>query len=208
MACNTNINIASGPTVIRIYEAIVQNYSGSIYMNIIADDGSTISINLGSQVLRFASGSGNHGFGFRASGNSLLLETPQPLTSGSNVIFNSVTAGNSVFKDNTNISGSLSVRNVLQKNQFILVNSASAASDGGFIVRSGSSYSGIGFGWDDSAKRFGIQVNNRLHFNSSSISPEAYVAQVVDVDGGQNDSAIFQKTGNIRISGSEAYIYV
>lgn len=183
--------------VIKIYDATFSALSGSFMLNVKADDGSLISINLNTQQLRFASGSDDHGFGFRVSGNSVFLETPQSLTSGSNVIFRNIKA-----------SGSIHTDKIYSKNKFILMNSGSATGDGGIVIRSGSNYSGTAMGWDNSSKRFGVRINDKLHVTASALTPEAYISNVIDINNGHVEKPLLQKSGNIRISGSDVYIWI
>lgn len=97
---------------------------------------------------------------------------------------------------------------LLVADRFVMFNSGSATGDGGFIVQSGSDGTGVGFGWDVSATRFALQLNKRLHPSGSAIAPDAYIAAVVDFDGGMANLSIHQKRGNIMISGSNAWIYI
>jgi hypothetical protein len=93
------------------------------------------------------------------------------------------------------------------EDRFIFLNSGSATGDGGFIVSSGSNGYGVALGWDDSALRWGIQQNTLLTLSASAMVPEAYMAAIVDVDGGLADNIAFQKNGNIKIESGEVYIY-
>lgn len=130
-----------------------------------------------------------------------------------------LTVGNSTFGTDVVIAGNLTVQgtttiinvdNLTVEDRFILLNSGSATGDGGFIVQSGSAtaFNGVAFGWDDSAGRWGVQQDVLLTHSSSAMTTEGYFAVVVDVDGGQSDSLSYQKSGNLRISGSEAYIWI
>lgn len=125
-----------------------------------------------------------------------------------------VTFGNDVvIPGNLTVLGTttaLEVTNLVVEDKFILLNSGSATGDGGLIIQSGSAtaFNGIAFGWKESAARWGFQQNTLLTHSSSVLAPEAYSVAVVDVDGGQTDSVTYQKSGNIRVSGSQAYIWV
>jgi hypothetical protein len=126
-------------------------------------------------------------------------------------------AGTVTFGNNVVIPGNLTVlgdttvldvTNLLVEDKFILLNSGSATGDGGIIVQSGSAFNGVALGWKESAARWGVQQNTLLTHSSSVLAPEAYVGVIVDVDGGMTDSITYQKSGNIRVSGSQAYIWV
>lgn len=123
-----------------------------------------------------------------------------------------VTFGNDVvIPGNLTVLGTttaLDVTNLLVEDKFILLNSGSATGDGGIVIQSGSAFNGVAFGWKESAARWGFQQNTLLTHSSSVLVPEAYSVVVVDVDGGQTDSITYQKSGNIRVSGSQAYIWV
>jgi len=117
---------------------------------------------------------------------------------------------------NAHISGRLTVvgtasfqhvNSIAVADRFVLLNSGSIGGDGGIVIYSGSNV-GYAFGWDAAATRFAFQQNNKFNATSSAMTPDAYVAAVVNVDGGQLDVAMYQKVGNIKISGSAAWIYV
>lgn len=113
-------------------------------------------------------------------------------------------AGNLVVLGTTT---QLQITNLDIEDRFIYLNSGSTSGDGGIVVSSGSNGNGVAFGWDDSAARWGIQQNVLLTRSSSVMAPEAYMAAVVDVDGGMSDLNYFQKNGNIKIQGGEVFIY-
>lgn len=125
-----------------------------------------------------------------------------------------VTFGNNVvIPGNLTVLGDTIVQNVANltvEDKFILLNSGSATGDAGIIIQTGSAtaFNGVVFGWDDSAARWGVQQNTLMPHSASVLSPEAYMSLIVDVDGGMTDSTTYQRTGNIRISGSQAYIWI
>lgn len=127
-----------------------------------------------------------------------------------------LTVGSSTFGTNTVIAGNLSVlgttinlniTNAAVEDRFILLNSGSAAGDGGIIVQTEASYSGVVWGWDDSATRWGFQNNVKLSSTASVIAPDAFGCAVVDINAGMTDIATHQKNGNIKVSGSNIFIY-
>lgn len=133
-------------------------------------------------------------------------------TFGSNIL----TVNGSTFGQDTTIAGNLTVlgttiqlqiANLNIEDRFIYLNSGSSTGDGGLVVSSGSAGNGVAFGWDDSAARWGIQQQTLLTLSSSALAPEAYMAAVVDVDGGQTVMNYHLRNGNIRIESGEIYIY-
>jgi hypothetical protein len=141
------------------------------------------------------------------------------LTSAAGLTYDgtNVTIGTSTFGTNVVVAGdltvngdvvSLNVTNINVEDRFILLNSGSATGDGGIIIQSGSSFTGAAFGWDASAYRWGYQQETKLGTTATALAPEAYAVMVIDVDGGQTELEAFRKNGNIRVSGSDVYIYV
>jgi hypothetical protein len=140
------------------------------------------------------------------------------LTSNAGFTFDGtlLTVGSSTFGSDTVIAGNLTVlgtttniniTNLNVEDRFILLNSGSSTGDGGFIVQTETGMSGSMFGWDDSATRFGMQINTKVGADESVITPDAYIVSVVDIDGGMSDVAIHQKNGNIKTNAGEIYIY-
>lgn len=126
------------------------------------------------------------------------------------------TINGSTFGQDVVVAGDLTVLgNVVQlqitnlniEDRFIYLNSGSSTGDAGFIFGSGSLGNGVAFGWDDSAARFGIQQTTLLTLSSSVLAPEAYMAAVFDIDGGQSLTNYSARNGNIRVEAGEIYIY-
>jgi hypothetical protein len=97
---------------------------------------------------------------------------------------------------------SIQTENLLVEDQFILINSGSGAADGGIVVNG----AGVAFGYDNSAGRWSLDSAGALA-NQTSISTDAFVAGVVDVDAGHSDIAAYQKNGNIKVDSGAIYIY-
>ena len=49
-----------------------------------------------------------------------------------------------------------------------------ASGDGGFLVGSESGFNGSAFVFDDSADRFGVQIDTQLAHDATTSTPEAY----------------------------------
>ena len=115
--------------------------------------------------------------------------------------------GDRTFSNNVTIGGNLTVTgttieqqvtNLNVEDQFILLNSGSAAADAGFVVNG----QGSAFGWDESASRFAFDFAGAT-WNQTSITSDAFAAAVVT-----SDDANYRYNGNIRIDGEDIYIYV
>jgi len=129
----------------------------------------------------------------------------QDVATNANVQFANITAtGNLVVEGNTT---NAQVANLLVEDRFALFNSGSASGDGsgdgGMIIQTEANFSGVAFGWDQSAGRFGTQVDTKLAQDAVAIAPDAYVASVVTAD-----DATYHKNGNIKVEGGEIYLYV
>lgn len=156
--------------------------------------------------------------GSGATNRVAVFSDADTLTSDANFTFlsNVLTVNGSTFGQDVTIAGNLTVlgttiqlqiANLNIEDRFIYLNSGSSTGDGGIVVSSGSAGNGVAFGWDDSAARWGIQQQTLLTLSSSALAPEAYMAAVVDVDGGQTVMNYHLRNGNIRIESGEIYIY-
>lgn len=156
--------------------------------------------------------------GSGSAGRVAIWSDTDTVVSDANFTYSSnvLTINGSTFGQNVTIAGDftvlgnttiLNVNNLMVEDKFILLNSGSSTGDGGLIIQSGSSFNGVAYGWDDSAQRWGFQQATLLTQSSSVMTPEAYAAAVVDVDGGLTDIAMFQRNGNIKVTGGDIYIY-
>lgn len=114
-----------------------------------------------------------------------------------------------LFQGDITVQGTASfqnTQNLLVADRFVLFASGSnTTGDGGIIVQQGTQNIGELYGYDSGVQRWGF--TGSFDATSTSYAPEAYIAAVVDVDGGQSDIVKYQKNGNIRVSGSDIYIY-
>ena len=111
---------------------------------------------------------------------------------------------------NLQVNGSqtaISSSNLLIADRFALFNSGSGATgDGGFLVGSGSSGNGSAFVFDDSADRFGVQIDTQLAHDATTSTPEAYTSlYVLNANTG---SATYAVKGNLKIDDSNGDIYI
>ena len=103
----------------------------------------------------------------------------------------------------------LNVANLDVEDRFILLNSGSAAGDGGIVINQGSQ-TGAALGYDQSDTRFAIQLS--LAATATTITPDAFVTNTVEGGSGVNTpsgvSANLSKKGNIFIGDNEdIFIY-
>lgn len=97
---------------------------------------------------------------------------------------------------------SIQTENLLVEDKFILINSGSSAADGGIVVNG----AGAALGWDNSEGRWSLDSAGALA-NQTTISTDAFVAGVVDIDAGHVDISAYQKNGNIKVDSGTIYIY-
>ncbi len=118
-------------------------------------------------------------------------------------------AGGVTIEGNLTVQGSqtiVSSSNLLVEDKFILLNSGSNAGDGGLVVQNGSDNQGSAFVFDDSADRWGFQVD--LNHTATTSTPTAYAAAAVKTTGSP-PPAVYNKNGNIQIDNDgDIFIYV
>ena len=111
----------------------------------------------------------------------------------------SIGAGTSTvtFGDNVRINGDLTifgdtvqqnVANLLVEDKFILLNSGSAAGDGGIIVQTNASFAGAALVFDDDINRWAVGAEDKLAQNATSVdSATAGFQFIVSVSGSAKD---------------------
>jgi len=97
---------------------------------------------------------------------------------------------------------SIQTANLLVEDKFILVNSGSSAADGGIVVNG----AGVALGWDNDEGRWSLDSAGAVA-DQNTITTDAFIAGVVDIDAGLSDIAAYQKNGNIKTDSGEIYIY-
>lgn len=126
---------------------------------------------------------------------------------------NDVTIGNDLtVTGDLTVQGTqtnLNVANLDVEDRFILLNSGSAAGDGGIIINQGSQ-TGAALGYDQSDTRFAIQMS--LAATATAIAPDAFVTNTIEGASGVNTpsgvAANVTKKGNIFIGDNEdIFIY-
>lgn len=149
----------------------------------------------------------NIGAGTGVTVNANDIAIGQDVATTANVTFatasisQNLTVGGDLIVQGTQTS--VNTTNLLVEDRFILMNSGSAAGDGGFIVQTEAGFTGAAFGWDDSEGRFGLQIGTKLAQDATAITPDAYASAVVT-----SDDANYRKNGNIRVQSGDIYIYV
>jgi hypothetical protein len=118
-------------------------------------------------------------------------------------------AVNTLFQGDITVQGTASFQsteNLLVSDRFVLFASGSnAAGDGGIVVQQGVQNFGELYGFNNSAARWGF--TSSFDATATSFTPDAYIAAVVDVDGGQIMVPKYEKNGNIKVDGGDIYIY-
>lgn len=152
-----------------------------------ADSGTNDTFN-SSETLTFA-GTANE-VNTTVTNNQIQIGLPDDVTIGGalTVTGDLTVTGNTIEQQVTNLN---------VEDQFILLNSGSAAQDAGFVVNG----QGAALGWDESENRFALDFAGAT-WNQTSITSDAYIAAVVT-----SEDANYAKNGNIRIDGDDIYIY-
>jgi hypothetical protein len=146
------------------------------------------------------------------SGGTATIGLPNDVTIGNDLtVTNDLgVTGNAVFENDIIVKGTASfesTENLEVADRFILLASGSTADgDGGIVIQTAANKTGKVFGWDGATSdRWGIATG--FDPANSSYSPEAYMAAVVDIDGGQSDTSAYQKVGNIKVDNGDIFIY-
>ena len=90
-------------------------------------------------------------------------------------------SGGVIVDGNLDVNGSLTTidsTNLRVADRFIYASSGSTSGDGGLIVGTGASGVGTAFGYDDSAKRWGLTKEDDTAENATSIAPRQFVVSV------------------------------
>ena len=122
-----------------------------------------------------------------------------------------ISVTNAVVTGDLTVNGTASfanTENLLVADRFVLFASGSTiVGDGGIVVQQSTQNVGQLFGYQGTGgvNRWGL--DSAFDASGTSFTPEAYMAAVVDIDGGQSDTARYQKNGNIKIDSGDIYIY-
>ena len=131
----------------------------------------------------------------------------QSLRSGDNVSFSNLTLSGDLVVNGTTTT--INTSNLEVEDRFIFLNegsgSAAPAGEGGIIVEGTTAGQGDAFYYDGNSSRWSLA--SAISKTATSVTAEAFVSAVVDVDGGQTDDARFQVNGNIKVEGGDIYIY-
>ena len=90
-------------------------------------------------------------------------------------------SGGVVVTGNLDVNGTLTTinsTNLAVTDKFIIAASGSSSGDGGLIIETNGAGSGTAFGYDDSAKRWGLTKEDDTAQNATSISPRQFVVSV------------------------------
>ena len=233
---SNNLSVLKVPNAITVDNATIQLNSGTTYdgsgaKTISIKDGGVDADALAAAVAGdgLTGGGGSAlavgaGTGIDVSANAIAVDVSDFMTNGSNnrVLTATGTDGqnaeaNLTFDGSTLVvNGNLEVAgtqttvnstNLLIEDRFILLNSGSAATgDGGFLVGSGSAYSASAFVFDDSADRFGVQIDTQLGSSAATSAPEAYTSLYVLT--ANTGSSTYNVKGNIKIDDGNGDIFI
>jgi hypothetical protein len=157
------------------------------------------SINLKTEVLSFAGATNEVSISIDPGNNTVNVGLAHNVTVPNNL---TVTGDLTVSGTTTTIN----TQNLFVEDRFILLNSGSTNPDeGGIVIDEGNGF-GHAYVYDSDSNRFGF--TGSLDATSDSVTPDAFVASVVDEAAGHSDVAEYQKPGNIRVaSNGDIFIY-
>jgi hypothetical protein len=90
--------------------------------------------------------------------------------------------------------------------RFILLASGSnSAGMGGLVIQQATQDVGEVFSWDNTTSRWA--TTGSFNAATNTFTPEAFMASVIDIDGGNTDIAKYQKNGNVKVDSGDIYIY-
>ena len=142
------------------------------------------------------------GTGVTVNANDIAIG--QDVATNANVTFADIRATGNLTVEGTTVNAQVANLNV--EDRFILLNSGSAAGDGGIVVQTESAFSGSAFAYDDSESRWGFQQVTKLGASAVTAAPDAYAVAVWE---GDTPNAAYQKNGNMQVDSSgDIYIYV
>ena len=144
--------------------------------------------------------------GVTTNANTGLQASDSPTFAGVTVSGNATVTGDLTVQGTTT---SLQTTNLNVEDQFILLHSGSGTGDQGLVFSSGSSGdTGAAFFYDVAKDRLSYATGS-ISWDTTSATPSAYVALVVDTEDSQDgtDSKV-AKRGNIKVDATDAYIYV
>jgi hypothetical protein len=211
--------ISSDPTETTLSGSFTGSFSGTFdgdipaFLYVTASDGSTATVDLQTQALTLATGSTTpDNITITATGQTVTFALTDDVT-----ITKTITAstgsilGDLVVDGNLTVSGTtttINTTNLLVEDRFILLNSGSGASPKGGIVIDEGEGSGSALFYTTLGDLDRWSLASNLSSTATTATPDAFVAAVVDVDGGQTDIAKYQQNGNIKVEGGEVYIWV
>lgn len=158
------------------------------------DSGGPSTVNLLTQTLTLA-GTANE-ISTSISNQTVTIGLPDNVTIGNNL-----TVGNDLrVTGDFTVDGNLTylnTANLFVEDKFILLNSGSANPDEGGIIIDEGDAQGHAFVYDADSARFAF--TGSLSSIATSVTPDAFVSAVVDLNAGHTDKSEYQKNGNIKI---------
>lgn len=145
-----------------------------------------------------------------ASNSNTLIDSTNLTFNGTTLVANAATITTDLL-----VSGDLTVvgtasfqhtDSLTVADRFILLASGSnSAGMGGLVIQQDTQDVGEVFSWDNTTSRWA--TTGSFNAATNTFTPEAFMASVIDIDGGNTDIAKYQKNGNIKVDSGEIYIY-
>lgn len=166
-------------------------------LDVSGSNGSAGSVNLLTQDLTITGASNE--IETSVSGQTVTIGLPDSVSITSNL-----TVGGDLYVEGTTTT--INTANLLVEDKFILLNSGSANPDEGGLVIDEGSGQGHAFVYDADAARFAF--TSSLDSTATSVTPDAYVPAIIDLNASHTDVAEYQKNGNLKIDTSgDIWIY-
>ena len=145
-----------------------------------------------------------------ASDSDTLIDSTNLTFNGTTLVANAATITTDLL-----VSGDLTVvgtasfqhtDSLTVADRFILLASGSNSEGmGGLVIQQDTQDVGEVFSWDNTTSRWA--TTGSFNAATNTFTPEAFMASVIDIDGGNSDIAKYQKNGNIRVESGDIYIY-
>jgi phage gp45-like len=193
-------------------------------LTVTASDGTSTTIDLGSEALTFATSSGalSQGIEITATAQTITFSLADDITVGgllttqtASIVGNTSVGGNLTIEGDLVVQGDVTeiqTTNLLVEDRFILLNSGSVSSadpKGGIIIDEGGG-SGSAFFYTSLGGVDRWSLAQEVAHDSSAATPTAYIAAVVDMAITEHANAVatYEQVGNIKIEDGEVFIYV
>lgn len=211
---NTTLGDASGDTVTINAQTIdVPNIAAGTDNSVVVYNGSSlVTDEIDSRVwgTTLLDGSLTAGRVPYASDSNTLTDAANLTFDGTTLVANAATITTDLLvSGDLTVAGTASFQHtdsLLVADRFILLASGSnSAGMGGLVIQQDTQDVGEVFSWDNTTSRWATTGSFNASLNT--FTPDAFMASVIDIDGGNEDIAKYQKNGNIKVDSGEIYIY-